>query len=156
MNDRVVTVLPTHLPVLGAAASQQGTKVIGVNQDPCIYRQSDDLCRSISGIEISGEHRVTISLSAEMIQGIQQGLLGRIHAESQVVKQRYQGSFNWSPSAAHTNDETLLIIESHQLAQHFTREMDRLWWGAELGITTRMQRTLQQRREQCGTEIYRG
>ena len=156
MNDRVVTVLPTHLPVLGAAASQQSTKVIGVNQDPCIYRQSDDLCRSISGIEISGEHRVTISLSAEMIQGIQQGLLGRIHAESQVVKQRYQGSFNWSPSAAHTNDETLLIIESHQLAQHFTREMDRLWRGAELGVTARMQRTLQQRRKQCGSGIERG
>ena len=28
------------------------------------------------------------------------------------------GSFNWSPLAAHTNDETLLIIESHQLAQN--------------------------------------
>ena len=53
------------------------------------------------------------------------------------------GSFNWSPSAAHTNDETLLIIESHQLAQHFIREMDRLWRGAELGVTARMQRTLQ-------------
>ena len=156
MNDRAVTVLPAHLPVLGAAASQQGTKVIGVNQDPGIYRQSDDLCRSISGIEISGELRVTISLSAEMIQGIQQGLRGRIHAESQVVKERYQGTFNWSPSAAHTNDETLLIIESPQLAKHFTREMDRLWRGAELGVTARMQRTLQQRREQCGSGIQRG
>ena len=156
MNDRVVTVLPTHLPVLGAAASQQGTKVIGVNQNPGIYRQSDDLCRSISGIEISGELRVTISLSAEMIQGIQQGLRGRIHAESQVVKQRYQGTFNWSPSAAHINDETLLIIKSPQLAQHFTREMDRLWRGADLGVTSRMQRTLQRRHEQCGSGIERG
>ena len=44
------------------------------------------------------------------------------------------GSFNWSPSAAHTNDETLLVIHSAQLAKHFTREMDRLWDGAELGI----------------------
>ena len=48
------------------------------------------------------------------------------------------GSFNWSPSAAHTNDETLLIINSPRLAQHFTREMDRLWSGAELGVTARM------------------
>ena len=48
------------------------------------------------------------------------------------------GSFNWSPSAAHTNDETLLIINSPRLAQHFTREMDRLWRGAELGVTARM------------------
>ena len=34
------------------------------------------------------------------------------------------GSFNWSPSAAHTNDETLLGIHSPQLVQHFTRETD--------------------------------
>ena len=66
------------------------------------------------------------------------------------------GSFNWSPSDAHTNEETLLIIESPQLAKHFTREMDRLWESAELGVTARMQRTLQQRREQCGSGIQRG
>ena len=42
------------------------------------------------------------------------------------------GSFNWSPSAAHTNDETLLVIHSHKLAAHFTREMDRHWESAEL------------------------
>ena len=66
------------------------------------------------------------------------------------------GGLNWSPSAAHTNDETLLIIESPQLAQHFTREMDRLWRAADLGITARMQRTLQRRREQCGSGIQRG
>ena len=65
------------------------------------------------------------------------------------------GSFNWSPSAAHTNDETLLVIHSPQLARHFTREMDRLWRGAELGVTARMQRTLQQRREQCGSGTQR-
>ena len=65
------------------------------------------------------------------------------------------GSFNWSPSAAHTNDETLLIIESPQLAAHFTREMDRLWRGAALGVTARMQQTLQQRREQCGSGTQR-
>ena len=155
MNNRVVMILSTHLPVLGAAASQQGTKVIGVNQDPGIYRQSDDLCRSISGIEISGELRVTINLSAEMIQGIQQGLRGRIHAESQVVKERYQGTFNWSPSAAHTNDETLLIIESPQLAKHFTREMDRLWRGAELGVTPHIQRKLDRQKIRCGDGVER-
>ena len=45
------------------------------------------------------------------------------------------GSFNWSPSAAHTNEETLLVIESPKLAAHFTQDMDRMWRGAELGIT---------------------
>jgi len=45
------------------------------------------------------------------------------------------GSFNWSPSAAHQNVEVLL-------AAHFTREMDRLWRGAELGINERLARKL--------------
>jgi len=43
------------------------------------------------------------------------------------------GSFNWSPSAAHQNDEVLLLIESPLLAAHFSREMDRLWRGAGSG-----------------------
>ena len=97
MNNRVVMILSTHLPVLSAAASQQGTKVIGINQDPCFYCQSDHLFRSASGIEISGELRVTIRLSAEMIQGVQQGLRGRIHAGPQVMKERYQGTFTAVP-----------------------------------------------------------
>jgi hypothetical protein len=53
-------------------------------------RQCDHLFRSASGIEISGELRVTIRMSAEMIQGIQQGLRGRFHAGSQVMEERYQ------------------------------------------------------------------
>ena len=28
-------------------------------------------------------------------------------------------SFNWSPSSAYTNDETLLVIDSPKLAAHF-------------------------------------
>jgi phosphatidylserine/phosphatidylglycerophosphate/cardiolipin synthase-like enzyme len=61
------------------------------------------------------------------------------------------GSFNWSPSAAHQNDETLLLIESPQLAAHFTREMDRLWRGAELGVSGRMERGLNKSRQRCGS-----
>jgi phosphatidylserine/phosphatidylglycerophosphate/cardiolipin synthase-like enzyme len=60
------------------------------------------------------------------------------------------GSFNWSPSAAHQNDETLLLIHSPQLAAHFTREMDRLWRGAELGVSARMERGLGRSRQRCG------
>ena len=66
------------------------------------------------------------------------------------------GSFNWSPSAARTNDETLLVIHSPQLAKHFTREMDRLWRGAELGITERMRRKLERQRAKCGSGVERG
>ena len=65
------------------------------------------------------------------------------------------GSFNWSPSAAHTNDETLLVIHSHQLAKHFTREMDRLWDTAELGITPRIQRKLDRQKIRCGDGVER-
>ncbi len=66
------------------------------------------------------------------------------------------GSFNWSPSAAHTNDETLLVIHSPQLAQHFTRGMDRLWLGAELGVTGQMRRKLERQRILCGDGIEMG
>ena len=65
------------------------------------------------------------------------------------------GSFNWSPSAAHTNDETLLVIHSPQLAKHFTREMDRLWESAELGITPRIQRKLERQKIRCGDGAMR-
>jgi phosphatidylserine/phosphatidylglycerophosphate/cardiolipin synthase-like enzyme len=66
------------------------------------------------------------------------------------------GSFNWSPSAAHQNDETLLVIHSPELAAHFTREIDRMWRGAELGITERMRRKLERQRQRCGSGAMRG
>jgi phosphatidylserine/phosphatidylglycerophosphate/cardiolipin synthase-like enzyme len=65
------------------------------------------------------------------------------------------GSFNWRPSAAHQNDEVLLVIESPLLAAHFTREMDRLWKGAELGVTARLQRTLLRSRTRCASGVLR-
>lgn len=66
----------------------------------------------------------------------------KLHHKLAVIDDRtvITGSFNWSPSAAHQNDETLLVIESPLLAQHVNREIDRLWKGAELGITARLQR----------------
>ena len=66
------------------------------------------------------------------------------------------GSFNWSPSAAHTNDETLLVIHSPKLAANFTREMDRLWGSAELGITPHIQRKLDRQQIRCGDGVERG
>ncbi|WP_186541313.1 phosphatidylserine/phosphatidylglycerophosphate/cardiolipin synthase family protein [Synechococcus sp. BIOS-E4-1] len=65
------------------------------------------------------------------------------------------GSFNWSPAAAHTNDETLLVIHSPKIAEHFTREMDRMWRGAELGITPHIQRKLERQRAKCGRGLQR-
>ena len=65
------------------------------------------------------------------------------------------GSFNWSPSAARQNDEVRLVIHSPVLAAHFTREIERLWRGAELGITGRLARKLQQGRMRCGSGLQR-
>jgi len=63
------------------------------------------------------------------------------------------GSFNWSPAAAHTNDETLLVIHSPKLAAHFTREMNRMWRSAELVITPRIKRKLDRQRSKCGSGV---
>ena len=65
------------------------------------------------------------------------------------------GSFNWSPAAAHTNDETLLVIHSPKLAAHFTREMNRLWRDAELGVTPRIERKLARQQAKCGSGVER-
>ena len=82
----------------------------------------------------------------------------KLHHKFAVIdnKKVITGSFNWSPSAAHTNDETLLVIHSPQLAKHFTREMDRLWDTAELGITPHIQRKLDRQRIRCGDGVERG
>jgi len=61
------------------------------------------------------------------------------------------GSFNWSPSAAYQNDETLLLIDSPLLARHFGAEMDSLWRGAELGETARLRRGRERARRSCGS-----
>ena len=82
----------------------------------------------------------------------------KLHHKFAVIdnKKVITGSFNWSPSAAHTNDETLLVIHSPQLAEHFTREMDRLWDTAELGITSHIQRKLNRQQIRCGEGVERG
>ncbi len=61
------------------------------------------------------------------------------------------GSFNWSPSAAHQNDELLLRIDSPALARHFEAEMDRLWRGAELGPSERLRRRQLRMWRRCGS-----
>lgn len=77
----------------------------------------------------------------------------KLHHKFAVIDNRtvITGSFNWSPSAAHQNDEVLMVIHSPQLAAHFTREMDRLWRGAELGVTGRLERGLARSRQRCGS-----
>jgi phosphatidylserine/phosphatidylglycerophosphate/cardiolipin synthase-like enzyme len=82
----------------------------------------------------------------------------KLHHKLAVIDGRtvITGSFNWSPSAAHQNDEVLLLIHSPLLAAHFTREIDRLWKGAELGVTPPLQRKLNDNRRRCGSGMQRG
>ena len=54
-------------------------------------------------------------------------------------------------SAAFQNDETLLRIDSPLLAAHFNAEIDRLWRGAELGVTARLERKRQRQQRLCGS-----
>ena len=49
----------------------------------------------------------------------------------------------------------LLVIRSPQVAAHFTREMDRLWRTADLGITERLRRKLERNRQRCGSGVQR-
>jgi phosphatidylserine/phosphatidylglycerophosphate/cardiolipin synthase-like enzyme len=81
----------------------------------------------------------------------------KLHHKLAVIDNRtvITGSFNWSPSAAHQNDEVLLVIDSPLLAAHFSREMDRLWRGADLGINPRLERKLQRGRQACGSGMQR-
>ena len=100
-------------------------------------------------------------------QPLDQGLTGigtprlargdKLHHKFAVIDNKtvITGSFNWSPSAAHTNDETLLVIESPQLAKHFTRELDRMWRTADLGISERLQRKLERNHQRCASGIQR-
>jgi phosphatidylserine/phosphatidylglycerophosphate/cardiolipin synthase-like enzyme len=59
------------------------------------------------------------------------------------------GSHNWSNSANNINDETLLIIDSPVVTQHFQREFDYLYQDAQLGIPDAIQSKIAQEKQQC-------
>ena len=63
------------------------------------------------------------------------------------------GSFYWSPSAAHQNDEVLLVIESPLLAAHFTREMNRLWRKGGTQNHKALRQSLEGIRRYCGSGV---
>ena len=77
-------------------------------------------------------HRDAVALlqtaNVPLIDDTEDGGSGLVHHKFAVIDNQtvITGSFNWSPSAAHTNDETLPIIHSPKLAAHFARKMDRL------------------------------
>jgi phosphatidylserine/phosphatidylglycerophosphate/cardiolipin synthase-like enzyme len=60
------------------------------------------------------------------------------------------GSQNWSQAANTTNDENLLVIRNATVAAHFEREFQRLYDGAELGMTPRLQAAIARQTAKCG------
>nr|WP_242020168.1 phospholipase D-like domain-containing protein [Nodosilinea sp. FACHB-131] len=60
------------------------------------------------------------------------------------------GSQNWSQAANTTNDENLLVIRNATVAAHFEREFQRLYDGAELGMTPQLQGAIARQQEKCG------
>ncbi len=60
------------------------------------------------------------------------------------------GSQNWSQAANNTNDENLLVIRNATVASHFEREFQRLYDGAELGMTPQLQGAIAQQKQKCG------
>jgi phosphatidylserine/phosphatidylglycerophosphate/cardiolipin synthase-like enzyme len=59
------------------------------------------------------------------------------------------GSHNWSAAAAEDNDETLLLIQSPQVAAHFRQEFDRLYREARLGMDPHLGDRLRQQQQRC-------
>jgi len=51
------------------------------------------------------------------------------------------GSHNWSASANHLNDETLVVVKHQTVAAHYRREFDRLFENARLGPSKKVQST---------------
>ncbi|MBE9141043.1 DUF1669 domain-containing protein [Nodosilinea sp. LEGE 07088] len=59
------------------------------------------------------------------------------------------GSQNWSQAANTTNDENLLVIRNATVAAHFEREFQRLYDGAELGMTPQLQDAIARQTTKC-------
>jgi phosphatidylserine/phosphatidylglycerophosphate/cardiolipin synthase-like enzyme len=146
------------------SALQQGGVQLRLLADPGFASRPFSEVLDLLGVALADQH-CKLEAGNQPLQRPSQGvgipqLPGgdKLHHKFAVIDNRtvITGSFNWSPSAAHQNDEVLLVIESPLLAAHFTREMDRLWRGAELGITERLARKLARSRQRCGSGVARG
>ncbi|WP_414542372.1 phospholipase D-like domain-containing protein [Nostoc sp. CCY0012] len=74
-----------------------------------------------------------------------------LHHKFAVIDQQtvIAGSHNWSASANHGNDETVLLIDSPTVAAHYVREFDRLYADARLGVPPSVQQRIADEKKQC-------
>jgi phosphatidylserine/phosphatidylglycerophosphate/cardiolipin synthase-like enzyme len=61
------------------------------------------------------------------------------------------GSQNWSHAANTQNDEALLVIRNAAVAAHFSREFERLYRHPHTGLTTLLQRKIEESQQRCGS-----
>jgi competence ComEA-like helix-hairpin-helix protein len=74
-----------------------------------------------------------------------------LHHKFAVIDERtvITGSHNWSAAANTNNDETLLVIQNPIVAAHFTREFDRLYSTAQLGIPASLKQKIAAQQQKC-------
>ncbi len=66
------------------------------------------------------------------------------------------GSHNWSPSANHQNDETVVVVTNPTVARHFRREFDRLYATVATGVPTKVADKIARQQAECGTFVTHG
>jgi len=59
------------------------------------------------------------------------------------------GSHNWSHAANTNNDETLMVIRNKVVADHFSREFDRLYETAVTGETRSLRQKIESAQQRC-------
>ena len=59
------------------------------------------------------------------------------------------GSQNWSQAANLTNDESVVIIRSPKVSEHFVREFKRIYSVALLAIPTKVESQIEQQQQKC-------
>lgn len=75
----------------------------------------------------------------------------KLHHKFAVVDEQavITGSHNWSASANTSNDETVLVVKNPTVAAHFTREFERLYSRAVLGIPVGVQKKIEAQQQEC-------
>ncbi len=64
------------------------------------------------------------------------------------------GSHNWSDAGVFTNEETLVVVESRDVARAFKGEFDRLFRSGEIGAPAWVKEKIATRKAECRTQSH--
>ncbi|MGR3275403.1 phospholipase D-like domain-containing protein [Acaryochloris marina NIES-2412] len=146
---------------------QQGVK-IRVLGDPQFAYQSYSEILDLLGVTLSPSRSGALTCKAESqnrpwlqpLQTVGTSQLPKgdvLHHKFGIVDSQIVivGSHNWSDAANRRNDETLLVMEHPQIAEHYRREFERLYASSRLGIPAFLQKKAQDHQRQCGDLLVR-